>query len=98
RRRVTGRIPPEAIVVFHLLGVGLAPRFEMSPRPAIRAVVHAGNLAELQRVENDADIAVVGKPEAMILKRRLVPIAPLPRMAADINDGGQAFTPPGPPF
>ena len=35
----------------------------------------AGDLAELQRVHDQADVAVVGEPEAVVLKRRLVAVA-----------------------
>src|SRR5436190_1501926 len=44
---VADRMPPEAIVVLHLLGIGDTPRREMPPRPAIGAVMDAGNFTEL---------------------------------------------------
>src|SRR5262249_12031008 len=74
-----------------------APGFQMSPGAAIRTVVDAGDFAELERVEDDANVAVVGEPEAVILKRCLVAVASAPGRAADVDDRRQ-LTPPGPPF
>ena len=52
----------------------------------------AGDFAELKRVEHDADVAVVGEPEAVILKRGLVAVAAAVGVAADVDDGRQRFT------
>src|SRR5262249_39741852 len=62
------------------------------PPPAaqvVGAVVLAGHLAELERVDDEADVAVVGEPQPVVLKRRLVAVAAAAGVAADVEDRRQ---------
>ena len=49
-------------------------------------MVDAWDLPELQRVDDQADIAVGREPHAMILKRGLVAVTASSGMAADVQD------------
>src|SRR5207244_9007537 len=51
---------------------------------AVGAVMDAGNLAELQCVDDEADVSVRGEPHAVVLEGGLVAVAAAPRMATDV--------------
>ncbi len=61
---------------------------------AVRTVVDAFDLAELQRIDHEAHVAVTGEPCAVVLKLRFVAEADAVflrgAMTADIEDRGQA--------
>src|SRR5262249_41675038 len=62
------------------------------PPPAaevVGAVVLARDLAQLQRVHDQADVAVGGEPHAVVLERRLVAVAAAAGVAADVEDRRQ---------
>src|SRR5690606_34756899 len=52
---------------------------------AIRAVMDRGDLAELQRVDDEADVSVAREPDAVRLERGLVAVSAHRRMAAHIE-------------
>ena len=58
---------------------------------AVRAVVDAGNLAKLERVEHEAHVAVAGEPGGVVLVGGLVAVADVPffhrRVPADVQNG-----------
>src|SRR5207248_2780146 len=56
---------------------------------AVGAVVDAGDLPQLQGVDDQADVAVAGEPHAVVLEGGLVAVAPAPGVAADVQDRGQ---------
>src|SRR5262249_20956657 len=65
---------------------------ERLPPPAavaISAVVNARDLAELQRVDDQADVTVRGEPHAVILKGGLVAVPAAPRVTAHIEHCGK---------
>jgi hypothetical protein len=51
-------------------------------------VVNARQLAELQRIDDEADVAVLREPEAVILEGGLVAVATTAGVAADVENGG----------
>src|SRR5207244_6973980 len=51
---------------------------------AIGAVVDAGDFTQLQRVDDEADVAVRGEPHAVVLEGGFVAIAAAAGMAADV--------------
>ena len=55
----------------------------------VGAVVHGGDLAQLQRIDDQADVAVPGEPDAVRLVGHLVAVAAAAGVAADVEDGGQ---------
>src|SRR5205807_6854629 len=57
------------------------PAFEV-----VGAVVDARDLAELQRVDDEANVAVGGEPQAVVLERGLVAVAPTARVSANVED------------
>src|SRR5207249_4644623 len=61
---------------------------------AIQTVMNPLDFAELERVENDADVAVFGEPRAVMLIEGFVAVRNVVllhlRMAADIDDGREA--------
>src|SRR5690606_21778404 len=72
-------------------GGGVTPLVPPPHPLAVGAVVQSFDLAQLQRVDDQTDVAVPGKPDAVMLIRRLVAIAdPVlfdAAMSADIQDG-----------
>src|SRR5262249_21311704 len=56
---------------------------------AVRPVVDAGDLAELQRVDDEANVAVAAEPHAVVLEGRLVAVAATARVAAHVEHGRQ---------
>src|SRR5207253_402783 len=56
---------------------------------AVGAVMDAGDFAQLQRVDGQADVAVGGEPHAVVLEGGFVAIAAAAGMAADVEDGGE---------
>src|SRR5262249_4985033 len=69
-------------------GGRVAERLPPPAALAVGAVVDAGDFAELQRVDDEADVAVVGEPEAVVLEGGLVAVAAAPGVAADVEDRG----------
>src|SRR5207245_6372375 len=59
---------------------------------AVGAVVNAGDFAELQRIDDQATVAMVGEHETVVLERGLVAVAALAGVAADVKDRGQLLT------
>ena len=51
--------------------------------------MNRSDLAELERIDHEADVAVPGKPDAMRLVSRFVTCPALVRMTAGIQDGRQ---------
>src|SRR5262249_35094494 len=79
RRREAGHAPPPAALD---RGLALdAVRAEVPGRRAVGAVVHAGDLAQLERVEDQADVAGGGEPHAVVLEGRLVAVAAATRVS-----------------
>src|SRR5262249_4374697 len=70
-RRVAGGLPPEASLE------GILADGVVLVADTVGAVVDAGDLAELQRVDDQADVAVVGEPHAVVLEGGLVAVAAL---------------------
>ena len=70
------------------------------PPPAaqiIRAVMNTRDLAHLQRIDEQRNIAVAGEPHSMFLEGRLVAVAASAQMPAEVEDAGQfAMHIPGP--
>ncbi len=56
---------------------------------AVRAVMNRGDLAQLQRVDHQADVAVPGEPDAVRLIGGLVAVAAAAGVSADVEHGRQ---------
>ena len=73
-------------------GRGIAARVPPVHAEPARAVVHALELAELDRIDREADVAVAREPRAVVLVAGLVAEAQLPvlnhRVSAGVEDGG----------
>src|SRR5262249_23768531 len=85
--RVAARLPPPAVFDDILAFKSVAA--EMPVWGPIGAVVNAGNLAQLQRIDNEANVTVAREPNAVVLECRLVAVAALAGMTADVKDGRQ---------
>ena len=63
------------------------------PAPfAIGAVMNAGDLPKLQRINHQTNIAMPGEPDAVGLKRGLVAVASTPGMSANIENRRQPLS------
>src|SRR5207244_4752199 len=56
---------------------------------SVGAVVDAPDLAELQRVQDNADVAVAAEPHPVVLEGGLVAVAAFVAVAADVDDRRQ---------
>ena len=60
-------------------------RLPPPPIVTVSPMVNACDFAELQRVNDQANVSVRGKPHPVMLESRLVAVAPFARMATDIE-------------
>ena len=68
-------------------GRRVAARLPPPPPLAVGAMVGGGDLAELEGVEDEADVAVAGEPQAVILEGGLIAVAAAAGVAAEVDDG-----------
>src|SRR2546428_4941259 len=81
-------------MAFHTSGGRVAERKPIPHAQVVRAVMDAGDLAELNRVDDQAHVTVPGEPDAVMLEGHFgAPRSGL--MAAQVQNGGQ---PPDGPF
>src|SRR5205823_5198123 len=83
---------PDAVPAFDAgrrVAAGLPPPTAF----AVGAVMDAGNFTQLQRVDDQADVAVGGEPHAVILEGGFVAVASAAGVAAEVENGGE-FGPP----
>src|SRR5207245_1219647 len=79
---------PDAVPAFDA-GRRVSQRLPPPPALPVGAMVNAGYLAKLQRVDDEADVAIPRAPDSMVLKSGLVAVAVPAGVAADVEDGGQ---------
>ena len=70
-------------------GRGVAGRVPPPAAEVVGAVVFALDFAQLQRVDDQADVAVGREPHPLVLVRRLVAVAAAVGVAADVQDRRQ---------
>src|SRR5262249_2259840 len=65
----------------------IAPGLPPPTIVAVSAMVNPGDLAQLQRVDDQTHIPMGGKPHPVMLKGGLITVATFARMTADVKDG-----------